>query len=62
MCGSKRSNCADKQVILDADEVDSAAVHRGEHIHMKFPEGWCHLNHIFQCQIYIQGPISRLQA
>jgi hypothetical protein len=29
---------------------------------MQFPEGWCHLNYIFQCQVYIQVPISRLQA
>lgn len=62
MRGSKRSNCADEKIILDADEVDCAAIHSGEHVHVKFPEGWGHFNYILQCQVYIQVPISRLQA
>jgi hypothetical protein len=48
VCGSKRSNCANEKIILDADQVDCAAVHSGKHVYVKFPEGWGHFNYILQ--------------
>lgn len=45
---SEGSHCADEKIILDADQIDCAAVHSGEHVHVKFPESWSHFDYILQ--------------